>query len=148
MVPSFILRDITQADIMEIARMNLALIADEGSDNPMGLPELEQRMAGFLESGYEGVLILADGMTAGYCLWRPEEGRWGGGPGVYLRQYYIKPEYRRQGLGRSALSSIIREQLAGAAFIELDVLECNEAGKEFWESVGFKTVYRRLELEL
>jgi GNAT superfamily N-acetyltransferase len=90
------------------------------------------------------VLIQAGGQTAGYCLYRPEEGRNNGRPGVYLRQYYIKPPFRQHGLGRAALNRIMAEYMADAAFVELDVLECNATGRAFWARAGFAPVYRRL----
>lgn len=136
----------TAEDAPELAGMNRGLIQDEGSDNPMTLPELEQRMKGFLAGEYRGLLIKADGVTAGYCLYAHEEGHNGGGPGVYLRQYYIKPECRRLGLGRAALKGIIETSFAGAAFVALDVLENNTAGKAFWSSAGFRPMYRRMLL--
>jgi ribosomal protein S18 acetylase RimI-like enzyme len=146
--PDFRLAAMGEPEVPEAARMNLALIADEGSQNPMGIPELEQRMRGFLAGGYRGVLVLRGGDAAGYCLWRPEEGPHGGPAGIYLRQYYIKPKFRRQGLGRAALRQIVKKYFAGAAFVCLDVLECNAAGRAFWEDFGFEPVYTRMNLDL
>lgn len=144
----FTLRPIAGCDIAELARMNLALIHDEGSGNPMGIPELEQRMRGFLAGGYQGVTIRVDGCAAGYCLWRPEAGPHAGAAGVYLRQYYIRPEYRRHGLGRAALRQIMAQCFMGAAFVALDVLDCNAPGRAFWADFGFKPDYIRMNLKL
>lgn len=146
--PAFNLIKACLGDVPELAAMNKCLIDDECSDNPMTLPELEQRMAGFLQGEFQGVLIHVDGKTAGYCLFRPEEGSYGGKPGIYLRQYIIKPEYRQHGLGRAALKHIIETCFTDAAFVTLDVLECNEVGKAFWANVGFKPIYHRLKLDI
>lgn len=144
----FTLRNATMADLPQLAEMNLALIRDEGSDNPMGLAELEQRMRGFLAGSYHGLMILAGGNPAGYCLYRPETERDGIKPGIYLRQYYVKPEYRQNGLGRAALEQIMREHFSNAAFVELDVLDCNAVGRAFWSRTGFKPVYHRMKRNL
>lgn len=148
MIQNIGLKSVSPDDAHTLAEMNLDLIRDEGSANPMGVPELEQRMLGFLANGYTGVLIHMEGIIAGYCLYRPEEGSHSGKPGIYLRQYYIKPEFRRQGLGRTALVKIIREYMADAAFVDLDVLECNPVGMAFWANAGFRPVYHRVRMEL
>lgn len=135
-------------DLPELARMNHALIRDEGSANPMNLAELEARMRAFLAGEYKCAVIRMDESEAGYCLWRPEEEPHGGPAGIYLRQYYIKPEYRRQGLGRSAMKQIFNEYFAGAAFVSLDVLEHNERGRAFWKDYGFEAEYIHMKLKL
>lgn len=145
---SFSLSVASAQDVPELALMNKALILDEGSENPMTIAELETRMREFLTNGYTCVLIRPGSETAGYCLFRPEEGHNGGKPGVYLRQYYIKPGYRRQGLGRTALQSIVDTCFADAAFVSLDVLDCNTVGKAFWAGVGFKPVYHRMVMKI
>lgn len=146
-----ILFDLKKADICdapELAAMNKCLIVDEGSDNPMSMPELEQRMRGFLEGEYHGVLVRVGFETAGYCLYKPEEAQYGSQPGIYLRQYYIKPEYRKLGLGRAALQKIIKNFFGGAAYVSLDVLECNTVGKAFWVNAGFKPIYLRMKRDI
>ncbi len=144
----FGIRGILPSDIPAVAEMNLGLIRDEGSDNRMNLAELEQRMRGFLNGAYHGLIIEAGGNTAGYCLYRPEEPQNGNRAGVYLRQYYIKREYRQYGLGRAALERIMKECFSDAAFVELDVLECNPVGKAFWARCGFKPVYHRMKRDI
>ncbi len=144
---SWRIRGIAPSDLSALAEMNLGLIRDEGSDNSMSLNELEQRMKGFLAGAYRGVIIEAGGKTAGYCLYRREEPQNGDQAGVYLRQYYIKREFRQYGLGRAALERITRDCFSDAAFVELDVLECNPVGKAFWARCGFKPVHHRMKRE-
>lgn len=144
----FALRAVSPVDLPMLAEMNQALIRDEGSDNAMGLAELEQRMKGFLAGNYLGVIILVDGKPAGYCLFRPEEPRNGGKAGVYLRQFFIRKEYRQHGLGRAALERVIDECFADAAFVELDVLNCNAVGRAFWARTGFIPLYHRMKRDL
>jgi len=45
-------------DVRLLAQMNKRLIEDEGSRNPMSTPELEQRMRGWLDHGWNVSLCL------------------------------------------------------------------------------------------
>ena len=70
------------SDLGVLAELNLMLIQDEGHRNSMGLAELQDRMAGWLDSEYEAtILSTGDADNVAYALWaaRPEH--------VYLRQF-------------------------------------------------------------
>jgi GNAT superfamily N-acetyltransferase len=57
----------------------------------------------------------------------------------------FRPEWRGRGLGRQALDAIERlARQAGAANIELGVVEPNQAGLLFWQRMGFEAIERRL----
>ena len=79
-----------------LAQMNHQLIRDEGHRNRMSVDELEQRMRTWLRGEYHAVLFEDQQGAAGYALykWEPE---W-----VYVRQFFVRPERRRQGIGRAA----------------------------------------------
>lgn len=130
-------------DIPILAQMNQALIRDEGSENPMDLSQLNERMRGFLAGEYRALILLCWDAVMGYCLYKPENMR-DGRYDIYVRQYYILPEYRRQGLGRRAFRILADNEFQTARHIELDVLESNAAGRSFWESAGFAARYRHL----
>ena len=104
-------------------------------------------MSAFLAGEYKCAVIRVNGEPAGYCLWRPEDGQHGGPAGIYLRQYYIKPGYRRQGLGRAALKQIFDDYFTNAAFVSLDVLEHNARGRGFWTDFGFEPDYIHMVLK-
>lgn len=133
-------------DIPLLARMNHALIQDEGSENPMDIDELAERMRDFLAGEYRAVIFLHDGEIIGYCLYRVEDG-YGGQHGIYVRQYYIAPEYRRQGLGKRAFLMLAEDLFSGVKDITLDVLDGNLTGRAFWESVGFVPYSRHMRLK-
>ena len=129
---SLIFRHATVADATLLAEMNHRLIRDERHRNQMTLPELCERMEGWLKSDYQAVVIELDGLAAGYALFRREPEY------VYLRQFYVEPEYRRRGIGRSALAWLRANAWADAPRIRIDVLVGNAAGIAFWQSVGFR----------
>jgi GNAT superfamily N-acetyltransferase len=125
-----------------LARLNQQLIVDEGHRNRMTLPELEQRMGGWLDGGvYQAVIFQRDGETVGYALFRskPEH--------VYVRQFFVCRAVRRQGIGREAVAWLRRHAWVDASRIRVDVLAGNEQGIEFWRSVGFRDYCITMEMD-
>jgi predicted acetyltransferase len=57
---------------------------------------------------------------------------------VYLRQFFVWREHRRQGVGRSAIEWLMRTAWADAPRVRLDVLVTNTEGRAFWKGVGFE----------
>lgn len=125
-------RRATLDDVGVLAQLNQQLIRDEGHRNRMTLPELEERMTGWLAGDYEAVLLEREGRPVGYALFRREP------ESVYLRQFFVAPECRRQGIGREALKWLSEDVWAGAQRVRIDVLVGNEAGVAFWRAVGFR----------
>ena len=124
-------RRATETDVPLLAKLNHALIEDEGHRNAMTLLELEQRMAEWLRSDYEATLFLDQGNVIGYALYR-FDAEW-----VYLRQLFVVREHRRRGAGRAAFEWLTTHAWTDSAQIRLDVLVTNEAGIRFWRAVGF-----------
>jgi ribosomal protein S18 acetylase RimI-like enzyme len=131
----------TSDDVSVLAQLNQRLIRDEGHRNLMTLPELEQRMSEWLRGEYEAVLFERGGEVLGYALYRRQPDH------VYLRQLFVRPEFRRQGVGQAALDWLRSHAWAGAPRIRLDVLVHNVAAIRFWRAVGFQDYCITMELE-
>jgi GNAT superfamily N-acetyltransferase len=133
-------RRATAADAPALAALNAQLIRDEGHRNRMTAAELGARMAGWLAGEYEAVLFEEAGGVAGYALFRrdPEF--------VYLRQFFVRPEARRRGVGRAALAWLREHAWAGAR-VRIEVLVGNAAGVAFWRATGFRDYALTLEAE-
>lgn len=127
-----------ESDLSVLTQMNKGLIDDEGSSNPMTIPELEERMKGWMQSDWEIDLICKDSVVIGYALYQY---RWNqyiqDEKDVYLRQYYIKPAFRRQGIGKEGIKLLNEKRFRDVTTINIDVLSCNQRGIEFWKNVGF-----------
>ena len=54
---------------------------------------------------------------------------------LYLRQFYIDRAYRRKHYGEKAFHELLK--LLQVDTIDIDVLPWNEAGLQFWKSLGF-----------
>jgi GNAT superfamily N-acetyltransferase len=131
----------TTEDAIVLASMNQELIRDEGHRNRMTLDELTSRMKQFLQSEYEAVLFLVDDCPVGYGLYKYEP-EW-----VYLRQFFVKPDFRRRGIGREATKWLREEVWRQCRRVRLDVLVGNCDGIAFWRAVGFEDYCLTMELE-
>ncbi len=131
----------THADAAMLARFNQALIRDEGHRNRMTLPELEERMRGWLAGEYEAVVFSEAGCDLGYALYRRDP-EW-----IYLRQFYVRPDHRRIGVGRTAMRWLIENPWKDAPRIRVEVLVGNAPAIAFWRSVGFLDYCLTLELD-
>lgn len=125
-------RNASSDDAAVLASLNQQLIRDEAHRNPMNLAQLTERMAGWLRGEYEAVLFEESDSPVGYALFRREPEY------VYLRQLFVVPGRRRQGVGRKALEWLWRNAWSDARRLRIEVLVGNTAGREFWRGVGFK----------
>lgn len=133
-------REAVQKDLDALARMNQLLIRDEGHRNSLSLPQLRKRMAAWLETEYKAFIFSEDGGDVGYALYRHDP-EW-----IYLRQFYIRPEKRRRGLGLKALEWLKRNPWKDFSRIRLDVLINNEPAMAFWHAAGFRDYCITMEM--
>jgi GNAT superfamily N-acetyltransferase len=133
-------RRTTLDDCSLLAELNHQLILDEGHRNPMSVPELEQRMKGWLSSEYAAMIFLDGAEVVAYGLYRdkPDE--------IYLRQLFVVRNRRRQGVGRKAVE-ILRSQIwPKNKRLIVEVLVKNSTGVSFWRSMGFRDYSLALEI--
>ncbi len=94
------LRLVEPTDLDLLAIWNKQLIEDERHDNLMGVPELKERMQGFLQTGYRAYLFEDGREPVGYALVNLTKDP------LYLRQFFIARKHRRHGYGRVAFFSV------------------------------------------
>ncbi|MGH9303050.1 MAG: GNAT family N-acetyltransferase [Acidimicrobiales bacterium] len=70
---------------------------------------------------------------AGFALWYPTFSSWAGTSGIWLEDLYVRPAFRRQGLGRELLSEL-RRTTSGR--IEWEVLATNTDAQSFYRRLG------------
>jgi predicted metal-dependent HD superfamily phosphohydrolase/GNAT superfamily N-acetyltransferase len=123
-----------------LAELNHQLIQDEGHRNPMTVPQLEQRMRGFLAGEYRAVIFEQCGEVLAYALYRegPEE--------VYLRQLFVVRNRRRQGVGRQAVHVLHSQIWPKTKRLTVEVLVANAAAVNFWRAVGYVDYALTLEI--
>jgi len=132
-------REASDSDLGLLAEWNHRLIRDEGHRNPMTVAQLAERMKKWLQGEYRAV-VFSDDEPVCYALFKKEVEL------VYLRQFFVRPEKRRAGIGRAAFS-ILREQIWPAGVrLTVDVLCQNQGGISFWRSVGCRDYCLTLEI--
>lgn len=129
----------TITDVPALALLNKQLIEDEKSNNPMSIAELEERMEGFLKTDYKAYFFLQEETVIGYALVNHSRNP------LYLRQFLIKREYRKQHYGSKAFQLLI--DFLAVKNLDLEVLPWNQAGLAFWQSCGLQEISRTLRLE-
>lgn len=134
------MRMATDADAPILASLNHQLIRDEGHRNPMTEPELEARMRGFLRGRYAAVMFYRDDAVVAYVLYRTTADG-----GIYLRQFFVTPDARREGVGREAVA-LLRTLWPTGTRVTVEVLSGNEIAQSFWRSMGFADYSLTLEL--
>jgi len=131
----------TLDDCRLLAEMNHQLLEDERHRNRfMTLPQLEERMRGFLSGEYRGVMFEEDGGIVAYVLYReqPDE--------IYLRQLFVHRDRRRRGHGRRAIEILRSEIWPKTKRLTVDVLLHNTDAIAFWRAVGYKDYLLGLQI--
>jgi GNAT superfamily N-acetyltransferase len=128
-----------RADVGLLAEWNHQLIEDEGHSNPMSLAELAQRMRVWLQTDYRGV-IFWEGEPVAYALYRKTDGQ------VHLRQFFVRRDRRRQGIGRRAIALLRHDVWPKDVRLTVDVLCSNLPAVAFWRSVGYRDYSLTLDM--
>jgi predicted acetyltransferase len=134
-------RRATLNDCALLAGLNHQLLQDEDHRNrKMTIPELEQRMKGWLKSEYAAVIFEMDGEIIAYALYReqPDE--------IYLRQLFVARSRRRKGIGRKAIEILRTKIWPAYKRLTVEVLVHNAAAIAFWRAVGYKDYCLTLEI--
>lgn len=123
-----------------LADLNHQLIRDEGHRNHMTVPQLEERMRGFIEGEYRAIIFEQSGEVVAYALYRekPEE--------TYLRQLFVVRQRRRQGIGRQAVEILRSQVWSKSKRLTVEVLVKNQAAVAFWRAVGYADYALTLEI--
>jgi GNAT superfamily N-acetyltransferase len=135
-------RSATIDDAAVLAEMNQLLIRDERHRNPMTLDELTERMSGWLQGEYQAIVFQLSPEIVGYALFRIDPD-W-----VYLRHFFVQPQFRRRGFGRDAMNWLIANAWENQRRIRVEVLRENLVGIQFWQSLEFAEYCITLERQL
>jgi ribosomal protein S18 acetylase RimI-like enzyme len=131
----------TLDDCQLLAGMNQQLLQDERHRNRfMTLPQLEERMRGFLSGEYRAVIFQEDGAVVAYALYREQTDE------IYLRQLFVARDRRRRGLGRRAMEILRADIWPKKKRLTVDVLLHNTSAIAFWRAVGYKDYLLGLEI--
>jgi GNAT superfamily N-acetyltransferase len=133
-------RPATLNDLSLLAELNYQLIHDEGHRNPMTVPELAERLRGWLMTTYKAVIFENEADVLAYALYREDDHE------IYLRQFFVARPQRRRGLGRQAMQFLFNDIWPKHKRLTVEVLWGNKVAIEFWKSVGFQEYCLALEI--
>ena len=78
-----------------------------------------------------------DGSLAGFALWYVTYSTWEGKHGIYLEDLFVRPAFRRRGIGKVMLTWLasLAEQ-RGCGRLEWAVLDWNQPAIDFYKTLG------------
>jgi GNAT superfamily N-acetyltransferase len=85
----------------------------------------------------EAVIARIDGVAVGWALWFQNFSTWTGRPGLWLEDLFVRPQHRRNGVGRALLGYLARLCVErGYGRFEWSVLDWNTPSIEFYKALG------------
>jgi GNAT superfamily N-acetyltransferase len=90
-----------------------------------------------------------DGKPAGFALWFFNYSTWQGKPGLYLEDLFVRPQFRKRGIGKALLTYLAKFAVEkGCGRYQWQVLDWNTPAIEFYESLGAKVMNEWLTLRV
>lgn len=137
-MPETLLRSATPDDVPEVLRLICELAEYERLRDEVVATEASLRAALFGPRPTAEVLLAeCDGQVAGFALFFHNFSSFLGRPGLYLEDIFVRPAFRRRGLGRAffrRLAEIAVERNCGR--MEWSVLDWNEPALAFYRALG------------
>jgi len=125
-------------DVPLILELILELAEYEKQADAAQASESQLRQALFVEHpAAEAVIARLEGQPAGWALWFQSFSTWTGKPGLWLEDLYVRPAYRRLGVGRALLVHLARvcvERDYGR--LEWSVLDWNTPALDLYRKLG------------
>ena len=91
----------------------------------------------------EGLVFEHEGRTAGYALLARTYSQEAGGECIWIDEIYVKPEFRKKGLGKAFFHALPR--MFPAARYRLEIEPDNARAERLYRSMGFEPLlYRQL----
>jgi GNAT superfamily N-acetyltransferase len=128
----------TRADVPLILALVHELAAYENEPDAVVATEVMLDAALFGDHpAAEAVIAHLDGAPAGFALWFQNFSTWTGRPGLWLEDLFVRPEYRRFGVGKALLVYLARLCVErGYGRFEWAVLDWNTPALDFYRSLG------------
>jgi GNAT superfamily N-acetyltransferase len=81
------------------------------------------------------------GQPAGFALFFNNYSTWRGRPGLFLEDLFVRPQFRKKGIGKSLLAHLARIAVdEGCGRFEWQVLDWNTPAIEFYQSLGARVM--------
>jgi len=132
-----ILRTATSADAPLLTRLAFELAESTNQTEQISASAWEmKRYGGAEELPFRALIAECDGQTVGYALFFDYYSTWHG-PGFYLEDLYVRPNFRRRGIARALLGRVAAiAESDKRNFIRWAVLHCNQPALNLYRSSG------------
>jgi GNAT superfamily N-acetyltransferase len=136
--PPFTIRAATPADVPLILGFIKELAAYEQLAHEVRATEALLHESLFAPGAVAHAVVAHEGETpAGFALYFFSFSTFVGRPGLYLEDLFVRPEFRRRGLGRQLLAHLARVAVdRGCGRMEWSVLDWNETALRVYRSIG------------
>jgi GNAT superfamily N-acetyltransferase len=135
---NLVIRETTENDIPEIFNLIKELSVYEKLNNEVTATQNLLKENLFGDKKYAKVVFAEyKNKIAGQALFFYNFSTFKGRPGIYLEDLYVRPEYRKKGIGKALLNYLV--ELAGkekCGRVEWVVLDWNQQAIEFYKSLG------------
>ncbi|MGA2245072.1 MAG: GNAT family N-acetyltransferase [Verrucomicrobiota bacterium] len=128
----------TESDVPAILEMIRELAEFEHLAQEVETDARLLRAALFGERSVAAALVgRVDGAAAGYAVYYRTFSTFKGRPGVFLEDLYVRPQFRKRGLGRAMLEAVARAGIElGGGRLEWMALNWNENALRFYRDLG------------
>jgi GNAT superfamily N-acetyltransferase len=101
------------------------------------------------EPRFRCVIADWDSAAAGFGLYFLNYSTWQGRPGLYVEDVFVRPEYRRRGIGKALFVHLAQEAVRqGCGRFQWQVLDWNAPAIAFYESLGAKRLSEWLTMRV
>jgi GNAT superfamily N-acetyltransferase len=135
-----IIRRATKNDVPKLVALIGDLAAYEREPDAVEITEQLLTAALFADAPAVFANVADDGGSiAGMTIYFRNFSTWTGKIGIFLEDFYVRPEVRGHGVGRALMGALADEARAhGYARIDWSVLDWNQTALDFYASIGAK----------
>ena len=140
MTSNLTIRAATAADVEDILSLIRELAEYERAPNEVTATPADLLRDGFGENPRFRVLLACEGnKVAGFAFYFFAYSTWRAQPTLYLEDLFVRPAYRRRGLGVMFMRRLAEEAVkTGCGRFQWQVLDWNEPAVRFYETLGAK----------
>jgi GNAT superfamily N-acetyltransferase len=138
MTPMLAIRPATARDVPMLSTMIHELAEFERLGQECSITEEDILREGFgPQPKFRAVIAEWDGATVGYALFFPFFSSFQGRPGLFLDDLFVRPDFRKHGIGKSLLAHVAAIAFKEKFFcMRWEVLDWNKPAIDFYNSLG------------
>jgi GNAT superfamily N-acetyltransferase len=138
----FTINPAVESDVPILLAMIRELAEFERLTHELEVSATSLRAALFGERSVAGALIArAEGDHAGYAIYYHSFSSFAGRVGTFLEDLYVRPKFRKSGIGRALLEAVARISIErGGGRFEWTALRWNENALQFYQKIGAKVL--------